>query len=202
MIVEVQFEARAVDVDSVIDLRPVPVWCALPRDVDDPKVTCVGWVAGRQVARTEGHLVTTTWCRVEVDPPADLVSRPPEALRTDRLPADAGRLWVLSRRRSLDWLGVALATKRRFRSSLDLGAINERRAAAFAGARGKGPLRPPLFGRGWWIPNAEEGSLQDTTLGALEDRFVLIERGGSAVPDALDGEVEEALGELWRDAHS
>jgi hypothetical protein len=57
-----------------------------------------------------------------------------------------------------------------------------------------------LFGRGWWILNAEEGSVRDTTLGALDDRFVLIERGGSAAPGAIEDEVEEALDELWRSA--
>jgi hypothetical protein len=200
MMVEVQMEARVVDADKVVDLRPIPVWCPLPRDDDDPKVTCVGWVAGRQTARTEGSLVTSTWCRVDVDAPSNLVSRPSEALRLDRLPADAGRLWALSRPRSLDWLGGALATKRRFRTSLDLGAINERRAAAFAGASRRGPLRPvPLFGRGWWVPAEGAGSVKDTTLGALDDRFVLVRRGGDIAPgDAFVDDVEAALDELWR----
>jgi hypothetical protein len=200
MLIEVQVEARTVATSKVTELRPVPVWCPLPRADEDPRVNCVGWVAGRQTARTDGVLVTTTWCWVDLDTPADLVSRPSDALRLDRLPADAGRLWALSRPRSLEWLTRELETKRRFRTSLDLGAINERRAAAFTGARGQGPRRrEPLFGRAWWVPDAAS-STRDSTLGALDDRFVLIVRGGESAPELnFVDEAEAKLDKTWRE---
>lgn len=197
---ETQIEARAVEADAVTELRALPVWCPLPRGEDDPKVTCVGWVAGRQTARIEGFVVTTTWFRVETDTPRELVSRPEEALRIDRLPADAGCLWALSRPRSFDWLRGALATTRRFRASLDPGAINERRAAIFAGVRWGGPLRlRPVFGRGWWLPGAEV-SRRETfgTLGALDDRFVLLEAQGGRIDEfSLVEDLEAAVERRW-----
>jgi hypothetical protein len=201
ILVEAQIETRAVEADAVTELRPLPVWCPLPRREDDPKVTCVGWVAGRQTARSEGIVVTTTWCRVDMDTPQELVSRPAEVLRLDRLPADAGRLWALSRPRSLEWLHGALATTRRFRASLDLGAINERRAAVFAGVRWSGPLRSrPVFGRGWWLPGAEARRRETHgTLGALDDRFVLLEaEGGAADERSLVGDLEAAVDRRWQ----
>jgi hypothetical protein len=204
MMVETQFEARTVVADAIVDLRPVPIWCPLPREDDDPKVTCVGWVAGRQTARTEGLLITSTWCRVNLNPPQDLVSRPEGALRVERLPAADGCLWALSRPRSLDWLGRVLASKRRFRTSLDLGAINERRAAAFAGARATVPLRPPpLFGRGWWVEAADpQEHVRLTALGALEDRFVLVACDREiASAHALADDVETIVHQRWREDH-
>lgn len=200
LIVEAQVEARTVEADAVTELRPLPVWCPLPRREDDPKTTCVGWVAGRQTARAEGVVVTTTWCRVDADPPRKLVSQPAGALRLERLPAASGRLWALSRPRSFEWLAAALSTTRRFRASLDLGAINERRAAGFTGARWGGPLPSrPVFGRGWWLPGAEAQREEAvTTLGALDDRFVLLDaRGGEADELALVGDVEEAVDRRW-----
>ncbi|HEX5375528.1 MAG TPA: hypothetical protein VFW48_05150 [Solirubrobacterales bacterium] len=200
VLVETKVEARAVEENSVAELRPLPVWCPLPRGEDDPKVTCVGWVAGRQTARAEGVVVTTTWCRVIGDAPQDFVSRPASALRLDRLPGDAGSLWVLSRPRPLDWLAGTLSSARRFRASLDLGAINERRAASFAGARWPGRFSSrPVFGRGWWLPGEEEHRQETTaTLGALGDRFVLVDaRGGALDGEPLVGEVEEAVYRSW-----
>lgn len=205
IIVEAQVEARAVEADAVTELRPLPVWCPLPRGEDDPKVTCVGWVAGRQTARSEGVVVTTSWCRVDAEPPRGLVSRPADVLRLDRLPADAGCLWALSRPRSFEWLQGVLAGTRRFRASLDLGAINERRAATFAGARWAGPLPArPVFGRGWWLPGAETHRQESVaTLGALDDRFVLLDaRGGEVDERALAGDVEAAVDRHWQAARS
>ncbi|MGN6258674.1 MAG: hypothetical protein ACTHN3_13145 [Solirubrobacterales bacterium] len=200
ILVEAQIEAREVEADGVTELRPLPVWCPLPRGEDDPKVTCVGWVAGRQSARAEGVVITTTWCRVETATPRELVSRPTEALRLDRLPADVGRLWPLSRLRSLHWLHEALSTTRRFRSSLDLGAINERRASVFAGVRWTGPNRPPpVFGRGWWLPG--EAALRretEVTLGALDDRFILLRAQGGVLDEkSLVADMEAAIGRRW-----
>jgi hypothetical protein len=202
ILVEAQVEAREVAENAVIELRPLPVWCPLPRGEDDPKVTCVGWIAGRQTARTEGVVVSTTWCRVDAEPPRELVSRPAEALRLDRLPAAAGRLWTLSRPRSFAWLQPALSSRRRFGASLDLGAINERRAAVFAGVRWSGPLRSrPVFGRGWWLPGEEAHRREVArTLGALDDRFVLLDTaGGAADEHALVRGVEAAIDRRWRE---
>jgi hypothetical protein len=200
--VEAQIETRVVEADRVVELRPLPVWCPLPRGDDDPKVTCVGWVAGRQTARADGAVLTTTWCSVETETSRSFISRPAEALSLKRLPAHAGRLWVLSRLRSLDWLPETLATTRRFRASLDLGAINERRAAVFAGARWGGSHRSrPVFGRGWWLPG-DEPRRRETVgpLGALDDCFVLLGlAGGSVDAGSLVDDVETAVDRRWRE---
>lgn len=206
VLVESQVEARAVETSTRVEVRPLPVWCPLPRGEDDPKVTAVGWVAGRQTARVEGLVITTTWCRVNADPSESLVSRPAAALGLDRLPAEAGELWTLSRARSLGWLPTALSTMRRFRTSLDLGAINERRAATFPGARWPGRLLArPMFGRGWWLPGDGDGGTRTEpgTLGALADRFVFVEvRGGEPNESALLGCVEQAVDRRWHDERS
>jgi len=205
ILVESQAEARAVEEGSTVELRPLPVWCPLPRDEDDPKLTCVGWVAGRQTAHPEGLVVTTTWCRVNGESPPELVSRPGAALGLERLPREAGALWPLSRPRSLGWLPKALATIRRFPTSLDLGAINERRAATFAGARWPGSLPAlPVFGRGWWLPGEEQARQESATiLGALGDRFVLLDACGGEVDElALVGAVEVAAARRWREERS
>jgi hypothetical protein len=141
---------------------------------------------------------------VETETPQEIISRPGEALSLDRLPSDAGRLWALSRARSLDWLHVTLATTRRFRASLDLGAINERRAAIFAGTRWSGShLSRPVFGRGWWLPGDEAHRREVVnTLGALDDRFVLLEtRGGTLDASSLVADVEAAVDRRWREQH-
>jgi hypothetical protein len=197
ILAEVQVEARAVETDTVIELRPLPVWCPLPRGDDDPKVTCVGWVAGRQTARTAGTVTTATWCQIYADTPPELVSNPVQALSSDRLPAETGNLWALSKPRSFDWLSKVLADRRRFRTALDLGAINERRAAMFDSVRWSGQRRSsPTFGRGWWIAEAETGDrVRRDVLGALDDRFVFVERGGGGNvldSDALVSAVEKA----------
>lgn len=201
IMVETQIEARAVEADAMRELRPLPVWCPLPRREDDPKVTCVGWIAGRQTARREGVVLTTSWCWVDTDTPPNLVSRPAEVLRIDRLPAGAGMLWALSRPRSLDWLPQALVTTRRFRYSLDLGAINARRAAVFAGIRWGGQHRSrPLFGRGWWLPTLEPNRREALgKLGALDDRFVLLAaEGADADEGALVNDLEAAVMQRWQ----
>jgi|GEM_PF-6813009 len=201
ILVEAQIEARAVDADAVAELRPVPVWCPLPRGEDDPKVTCVGWLAGRQTARAEGSVTTSTWCQIETAPPRELVSRPADALRLECLPHGAGRLLVLSRARSFEWLRETLARSRRFRASLDLGAVNERRAALSAGVRWTGPLRSrPVFGRGWWLPGEPREPDEETfgPLGALDDRFVLLDASaGSGEVGALVERVEQAVARYW-----
>jgi len=201
IMVETQIEARAVEADAMSELRPLPVWCPLPRREDDPKVICVGWVAGRQTVRHEGVVLTTTWCQVDTDTPPSFVSRPAEVLRIDRLPDGAGTLLALSRPRSLDWLPQALSTTRRFRYSLDLGAINARRSAVFAGVRWGGQHRSrPLFGRGWWLP-AVEPNRRETLgkLGALDDRFVLLEaEGADADEGALIDDLENAVTQRWQ----
>lgn len=203
ILVEAQIEARAVEADSVAELRPLPVWCPLPRTEDDPKVTCVGWLAGRQTTRAEGSVITTTWCRVETDTPPELVSRPADALRLDRLPQGSGRLLALSRARSFEWLRVTLARSRRFRASLDLGAVNERRAGLSAGLRWTGPLRSrPVFGRGWWLPG-DAAKPRETfgPLGALDDRFVLLDASdGPADPNLLVERLEQAISRRWHAA--
>lgn len=201
ILVDAQAEARAVEAGAATELRPLPVWCPLPRRDDDPKVTCVGWVAGRQVAREDGVVVTISWCLVDAEPPQGLVSRPADALRLDRLPAGSGRVWALSRSRSFEWLAEALAESRRFGASLDLGAVNERRAALFPGARWGGSIDSrPVFGRGWWLPGAEPGREQrEARLGALDDRFVLLSaRGGEPDPRALADALEAAVARRWR----
>ena len=205
ILVEAQIEAHRVDADTVAELRPLPVWCPLPRREDDPKVTCVGWLAGRQTARAEGSVITTTWCRVETGTPPELISRPADALRFDRLPDGAGRLLALSRARSFGWLREALSSTRRFRASLDLGTVNERRAALSAGARWAGPLRAlPVFGRGWWLPG-ETAEPRETfgPFGALDDRFVLLDAsGGPADAELLVERLEQAVVGHWRAALS
>lgn len=199
VLAEVQIEARAVESDVVVDLRPLPVWCPLPRGDDDPKVTCVGWVGGRQTARTEGTVTTASWCRICIDTPAGLVSNPAQALALDRLPAEIGNVWALSTPRSFEWLSQVLAIRRRFRAALDLGAINERRAALFDSVRWSGKRRGlPVFGRGWWIAQADpQERIRRDVLGALDDRFVFVERGGrnAMAADTLVNALERAVAE-------
>ena len=53
----------------------------------------------------------------------------------------------------------------------------------------------PTFGRGWWIAEAEtEDRVRRNVLGALDDHFVFVERGGGDVldSDALVNAVEKA----------
>lgn len=129
-------------------LRPLPVWCPLPRTAQQPKIPAVGWAAGRTTSVGSIVRLVTSWTVIESAPAPEIVSNPREALQIERAGRHGDVLFAL-RRLADEGVDVvaAFCSERRFPESLDLGAMNDRRHRVSATGEPKRFPSGPMFGR-------------------------------------------------------
>lgn len=129
-------------------LRPLPVWCPLPRTAQQPKVPAIGWAAGRTTSVGSMVRLTTSWTVIETAPPSEIVSNPRGALQIERT-RDYGDVLFALRTMSDGGANVAdtFCAERRFPRCLDLGAMNDRRHRVCADGYPKRFPSGPMFGR-------------------------------------------------------
>lgn len=160
-------------------LRPLPVWCPLPRTPRQPKATVVGWVAGTAAIAEEARATTSFACVVSSSP-ARIESNPRAALSVSAVRSGEGRLFpVGSLRSAVETVPLLFASQRTFRDGLDLGALNDRRHGA-AASNGSGP-RPlpggPCFGRLALAVSADGGPMtaSERKLDGAADPYIVVE---------------------------